>query len=87
MFGELQEYRRGYFSLCRPMNYLKGRIRFAEEEQTLASRRELGGDGVGHGVGVRSSFLKLPRFYQTSGIATDLLELTHWGYIWIFTAG
>jgi len=82
MVGELQDLRRGEFSLCLPMNDLKGRVRFASEEQTLGCRRKLGGDGVGHGVGVRSWFLKLPRFYQASGIATGLLELTRWGYVY-----
>jgi len=82
MFGELQEYRRGEFSLCLPVNDFKGRVGFAEEEQTLGGFLELGGDRVSHGVGVKSWFLKLPRFYQASGIATGLQELTHWGYVY-----
>ena len=57
MVRQLQQQRLGEFSLCRPMNDFKRSVGFAEEEQTLGSLFELGGDRVGHGSGGSSALL------------------------------
>ena len=57
MIRQLQQLRLGELFLCLPANDLKGSVGFAQEEQTLGSLFELGGDQVGHSGGGSSALL------------------------------